>query len=100
METKECFGKALRLVRLRRGLSQEAFAVVSSRTFISILERGKTSPTLEKLDELCSVLEIHPATLVALTYLSNEYDKEKAGRDLLQVISKELQQLLADPEVG
>lgn len=74
--------------------------MVSSRTFISMLERGKTSPTLEKLDELCSVLEIHPATLVALTYMSDERDKGKSGREVLQVISRELQQLLEGSEFG
>lgn len=94
METRQRFGQALRHVRLRRNLPQEAFALVSSRTFVSMLERGKTSPTLEKLEELCSVLEVHPATLVALTYLPEGRDKEKSGRDLLQIISKELQQLL------
>ncbi|MFJ3262494.1 helix-turn-helix domain-containing protein [Pseudomonas sp. NPDC086581] len=94
METKERFGKALRLVRLQRSLSQEAFALVSSRTFVSMLERGKTSPTLEKLEELCSVLGVHPATLVALTYLPDGRDKERSGRELLQIISRELQQLL------
>lgn len=99
METKERFGKALRLVRLRRNLSQEAFAVVSSRTFISMLERGKTSPTLEKLEELCSVLEVHPATLVALTYISTAGDKRESGSEMLQLISSELQQLLGDPEI-
>lgn len=69
MEGKEAFGKALRLVRLRKGLTQEAFAVVSSRTFVSMIERGETSPTIEKLDGLCSVLGVNPATLVAISQL-------------------------------
>ncbi|MEI1199550.1 helix-turn-helix transcriptional regulator, partial [Pseudomonas aeruginosa] len=54
MEVRDSFGKALRLVRQRRGLAQEDFSLVSSRTFVSMLERGATSPTLEKLDSLCT----------------------------------------------
>ncbi|MDC3822933.1 helix-turn-helix transcriptional regulator [Pseudomonas aeruginosa] len=65
MEVRDSFGKALRLVRQRRGLTQEDFSLVSSRTFVSMLERGTTSPTLEKLDSLCTVLDIHPVTLLA-----------------------------------
>lgn len=63
MEVRDSFGKALRLVRQRRGLAQEDFSLVSSRTFVSMLERGATSPTLEKLDSLCTVLDTHPVTL-------------------------------------
>ena len=43
MEVRDSFGKALRFVRHRRGLAQEDFSLVSSRTFVSMLERGATS---------------------------------------------------------
>lgn len=69
---------AIRLVRQARGLSQEAFSDVSSRTYLSSLERGLKSPTLKKLEELCSVLEIHPLTLILISYAgkdSNEIEK-------------------------
>ncbi|HGO9799687.1 helix-turn-helix domain-containing protein [Pseudomonas aeruginosa] len=100
METRERFGKALRLARLRKNLPQEAFAVVSSRTFVSMLERGKTSPTIEKLEELCSVLDVHPATLVALTYLPDGQDKERSAKELLQLITRELHQLIGGSDPG
>jgi transcriptional regulator with XRE-family HTH domain len=45
--------KALKTVRKARGLSQEAFSDVSSRTYMSTLERDLKSPTLSKLAELC-----------------------------------------------
>jgi transcriptional regulator with XRE-family HTH domain len=50
--------KALKTVRKARGLSQEAFSDVSSRTYMSTLERDLKSPTLHKLAELCEVMEI------------------------------------------
>lgn len=40
-----------------RGLSQEAFSDVSSRTYLSSLERGLKSPTLNKIEELCEVMK-------------------------------------------
>ena len=50
-------------------MSQEAFGDISSRTYISALERGLKNPTLGKIDELADVLQVHPLTLVAQCYL-------------------------------
>src|SRR3546814_6110336 len=44
---------AIRTIRKARGLSQEAFSDVSSRTYMSSLERDLKSPTLHKLTALC-----------------------------------------------
>lgn len=62
------FAAALRRTRRARGLAQEVFDEVSSRTYISSLERGLKQPTLPKVDELSQVLGVHPLTLVALSY--------------------------------
>jgi transcriptional regulator with XRE-family HTH domain len=69
MELKKAFGEALRNIRVDKKLTQEDFSVVSSRTYMSSLERGVYSPTIEKLDALASVLGIHPLTLLASSYL-------------------------------
>lgn len=69
MELKNAFGTTLRHVRLLQGLTQEDFSLVSSRTNISLLERGGTIPTLDKLEAICSVLGIHPVTLLAACYV-------------------------------
>lgn len=53
---------------MARGLSQEDFGFVSSRTYVSSLERGNYSPTLNKVDELAEVLDVHPLVLLTLTY--------------------------------
>ncbi|WP_313920754.1 helix-turn-helix transcriptional regulator [Tahibacter sp.] len=68
MPTKRSLPAALKLARKARGLSQEAFADVSSRTYMSTLERGMKSPTLNKLTAICQVLSVHPMTLLALSY--------------------------------
>ena len=74
---------ALRRIRKARGLSQEAFSDVSSRTYISSLERGLKSPTLNKLTELCEVMEVHPLTLLTLAYAGD--DLQQADQLLAQV---------------
>lgn len=68
MAEKNSLAMALKTVRKARGLSQEAFSDVSSRTYLSSLERDLKSPTLNKLAELCKVMKIHPMTLLALAY--------------------------------
>ena len=68
MTSKNSFPVALKTVRKARGLSQEAFSDVSSRTYMSSLERGLKSPTLSKVAELCEVMDVHPLTLLTLAY--------------------------------
>lgn len=68
MPTKRSLPAALKMARKARGLSQEAFANVSSRTYLSTLERGMKSPTLNKIAAICQVLAIHPLTLLTLSY--------------------------------
>lgn len=53
-------------------MSQEDFSEVSSRTYISMLERGLRCPTLEKIDEFSGVLGVHPLALLCLTYMHKE----------------------------
>ncbi|HBO2685802.1 TPA: helix-turn-helix transcriptional regulator [Pseudomonas aeruginosa] len=71
MAAKHSLATAIRTVRKARGLSQEAFSEVSSRTYMSSLERGQKSPTMHKLTELCEVMEVHPLTLLTLAYAGN-----------------------------
>ncbi len=68
MDLKQAFGMALKEMRMEKGLTQEDFSIVSSRTYMSMLERGLKSPTLEKIEEICSVLEEHPITLLQKCY--------------------------------
>lgn len=62
------FAKALRRARKAQGMTQEDFSTASSRTYVSMLERGVRSPTLSKINELSETLGIHPLTLLALAY--------------------------------
>ena len=59
----------LREAREARGLSQEKYAdeVGMDRTTISLIERGKQSPTLETLWRLSEHLDVSPSELTART---------------------------------
>lgn len=83
MAAKHSLATAIRTVRKARGLSQEAFSDVSSRTYMSSLERDLKSPTLNKLAELCEVMDVHPLTLLTLAYAGS--DPTKIDRLLAQV---------------
>lgn len=80
---KHSLAAAIRTIRKARGLSQEAFSDVSSRTYMSTLERDLKSPTLHKLTELCEVMEVHPLTLLTLAYAGD--DLRQADQLLAQV---------------
>ena len=59
---------ALKAARASRGLSQEDFGLVSSRTYLSTLERGIQSPTLAKIEQLAQTLNLHPLSLLTMAY--------------------------------
>lgn len=82
MDLRTGLARALQLTRKSKGITQEDFSDVSSRTYISSLERGLKSPTVEKLDELASVLGVHPVSLFLLTYLVAE------GADLSKLLKR------------
>lgn len=67
MEPEVAFGKVLRSLRLESKMTQEvlAFEADLQRHYISLLERGASSPTLKSLFKLASALNISPDHLVA-----------------------------------
>lgn len=78
------FAHALRHIRKAKGVSQEAFSLTSSRTYVSTLERGLKSPTLSKIDDLAEVMGVHPLTLLMAAYTENDLVViEKVRKELL-----------------
>lgn len=59
-------GAELKRARLKAGLTQEqlAFKAEVHRTYVSMLERGKGSPTLDTLMALCAAMGIRASDLV------------------------------------
>ena len=69
-------------------MTQEDFSDVSSRTYLSSLERGEKSPTLGKVDAMCGVMGQHPLTLLTLAYLNTASPTEI--EKLLDKVQEEL----------
>lgn len=88
--------KALRVIRNARGLTQEDFGVVSSRTYMSGLERGAKNATVKKLDEIASVMKVHPLTLLTLAY-SKSIDAHDV-HELLALVQHQLTELRKETE--
>lgn len=85
------FASALKFIRKFKGLSQEDFSLISSRTYVSTLERSIKSPTLSKIDDLAQVLGVHPLTLLTLAYTPTA--DAGAVDKLLSLISHEISEL-------
>ncbi len=90
MSLRQGLGLALQSIRKARKLTQEDFTVVSSRTFVSSLERSQKSATLDKLEQLASVLSVHPLTLVTLTCMIAE---NRDIQDLHGQVRREIQEV-------
>jgi len=60
------FGQVLQQLRKERGLSQEELGFESGyhRTYISQLERGKKSPSLQTIFQLAKALKVEPSEIV------------------------------------
>lgn len=68
MQPEVAFGKVLRSLRLENKQTQEALAFEADlqRHYISLLERGASSPTLKSIFRLSSALGISPDRFVSL----------------------------------
>jgi len=64
---------------------------VSSRTYLSTLERGGKSPTIDKVDAIAQRMDIHPLTLLAMSYADQGYRGNTEA--LLKKVAKELAQM-------
>ena len=94
MNLRQGLATAIRTVRKKKGLTQEDFGVVSSRTYLSSLERGLKSPTVDKLEEIAEVLGMHPATILLLAYTIQAPSSERDS--LINDITREAHNLCAD----
>lgn len=93
MDLRKGLAAALKSVRKSRQLTQEDFSLVSSRTYLSTLERGIKSPTLDKLQEIAEVMSVHPASLVLLACAISAGDNTGV---VIDAIASEAKSMLAD----
>ena len=87
MDLRTAVGIAIRKIRISRAVPQEGLG--PSQPYVSDVERGMKSPSIEKIDDIATVLGVHPVTLLAYAYV-------QAGvpaSDLLERIRSELSKL-------
>lgn len=79
---KECFAINLKWYRFNKNYTQEQLAELSNLTakYISVLERGKFSPSLSKIEAIANALEIEPYLLLKPDHLSTNDFNEISGR--------------------
>lgn len=91
MDVQTAFAIALRRIRKAKKMTQEDFDQVSSRTYLSMLERGLKSPTLNKIEELAQAMQVHPLTLLLTTYA--EQNPDVTPEELIKTVLAEVHTL-------
>ncbi|WP_346830785.1 helix-turn-helix transcriptional regulator [Pseudomonas abietaniphila] len=82
MELNDAVGQALRNARLRTGYTQEDFGNISSRTYISSLERGTKAVTVNKLTAIADMMGVHPLSILAEGFVL------QSGHDLDELLAR------------
>jgi len=90
MNLRQALALAIRSVRTTQNLTQEDFSLASSRTYLSTLERGLKSPTIDKLQKIAEVMDVHPASLILLACSIAAEDKSGATIELIATEAKHL----------
>jgi transcriptional regulator with XRE-family HTH domain len=87
MDLRAAVGIAIRKIRISRAVPQEELG--PSQSYVSDVERGMKSPSIEKIDDIATVLGVHPLTLLAYAYVQAGVQPS----DLLERIQFELSKL-------
>jgi transcriptional regulator with XRE-family HTH domain len=84
MHEEEIFGKILQEERKAKKISQEKLAKLAGldRTFISLIENGKRSPSFSTILKICLALKIDPSELFSIYEKRDpEYTVKKGGKN-------------------
>lgn len=60
LKVRRQFGRRVRILRKKRGLTQEALANEANieRSYMGAIERGQRSPTLDKISAIAKALKV------------------------------------------
>ena len=93
MTLKSSFANVLRAMRGMRNITQREFADTTSRTYLSKLEAGRSSITLDKLEQLSERLNL--SSLAILTLTLSEHTGQSAN-ELIAMLRDEIMDLEQD----
>ncbi|MGN7741546.1 helix-turn-helix domain-containing protein [Pseudomonas sp. 22526] len=88
-ELKRALGAVLKSYRLKRNISQESMG--PSQPYISNIEAGRWSASIDKVEQMAKVLGVHPGTVILAGYLSSE--DGASSEELLERIRSELREI-------
>lgn len=97
MNTVKKIGESIRLLRLKKGLSQEQLALQAgvNTSYLGQVERGENNPTIHTLEKIAIGLEVPISSLMSDVGLRGCV--EKNNQTVLTVISPDdLKQLMMD----
>jgi transcriptional regulator with XRE-family HTH domain len=77
LELKRAIGNSIKSYRLKRDIPQETLG--PSQPYISNLEAGRGSASIDKIEQMAGVLGVHPISIIFAGYLtsSEEVNKEQ-----------------------
>lgn len=89
MSLSKGLAAALKTARAIRALSQQDLGDASDRKHLWLIENAKSSPTLNKFDELSRALNFDPITLLALSVAARD---QISPTDALVRVQKEIEE--------
>ncbi|MBK5012445.1 helix-turn-helix domain-containing protein [Pseudomonas sp. S60] len=96
MSLKTGFATVLKAMRVSRGLTHKHMAKASSRGYMSKLEQGRSSPTVDKLTVISDALGLSPLTLFTLFTLTLSVERGEPIDTLLQRLKADIADLDAN----
>lgn len=90
MALRKAFSDALKFARGRKKLSQLDLAQAVDASYVSRLESGQSSATLDVCEQLATALGLNPVSLLALAYAA---DKDMTPQEVLSRVVSELDAL-------
>jgi transcriptional regulator with XRE-family HTH domain len=86
--TPRDFGKALTFLRAARDLKRADMGSMATAQHLRMLERNANAPSLTMVDNLAAALQVHPLTLLALSYCLEEEDNSRFEEMMGQVFNE------------
>ena len=80
---RKAFAKTLKDLRTKRKISQLELSKLAdlNRTYLSLLERGRRSPSLNTINKIASVFEINPSDLMNLVEKNSDETEGRNSRE-------------------
>lgn len=87
MDTTHALGQAIKWHRTKLALSQETMG--TSQSYVSDIERGLKSLSVEKLEEFADAMGVHPLSILTKCYLLK--NSSISLEDLFDRVANEIQ---------